>query len=190
MTSPVWQPGPPKVAGGFWIEGEYRWKKPFREFVLVQQAQNGDLRLPEIDGKILRHAGPVEVPQPVSWEELRMRNVIKHLRRWSELEPERCKLVQRKGTYEGDNWFKVGESFFRSDDPIQDPQDGWVLCGLIEAAIVERVWRVGQKVWDETGRWDVVIEPVRGRFFMKHATAPTKFEALLTAYVQALEAIK
>lgn len=61
MTNPVWQPGPPQVAGRFWIEwvqGGVR----LRGFILIQDS---DLKSPRKQKAILRHAGPVEIPQPV-----------------------------------------------------------------------------------------------------------------------------
>lgn len=63
MTNPIWQPGPPKVAGWFWME----WRKPSygQQFIQIRDL-NGMIWCPEINlSTITRHAGPVEIPQPV-----------------------------------------------------------------------------------------------------------------------------
>lgn len=64
MTNPVWQPGPPKVAGWFWVEyksdtlGIVKTIAQFRMYEKVYC-----VLFPT--NRILRHAGPVEIPEPV-----------------------------------------------------------------------------------------------------------------------------
>lgn len=118
-----------------------------------------------------------------------MQNVIELLRRWAELEPGRCSFDERTDgsvivIADRDHRFTVVQ--LNEENQIKSVGDGWTLCGAIEAAIQEREdWQLELK-GDFRG-WEIRIWV---RNVTRPVSAPTKLEALLAAYVQALEATR
>lgn len=122
-----------------------------------------------------------------------MQDVIDLLRRWAELEPERCWHETEDGLFVvpfGENYAVIvsdgsEEANFIGLGLPSLHRDA-TLCGAIEAAIVEREdWQLELK-GDFEG-WEIRIWV---RSVTRPVSAPTKLEAMLSAYVQALEAIK
>lgn len=121
--------------------------------------------------------------------------IIELLRRWSELEPEMLESVG-----ENDYSVRLGNrtiwiSCNRPTIGGLDVTDTVILCGAIEAAIVEREFRMmtmyGKSLQTFEFQWTVFIgDGTSGTCGQVKCIAPTKLEALLSAYVQALEAAK
>ncbi|MBX7219640.1 MAG: hypothetical protein K1Y36_06825 [Blastocatellia bacterium] len=119
--------------------------------------------------------------------------MIELLQKWAELEPERCR-IGGDTTQNGLSYFSVCGKRFPGNGRVT--QDGeWLLCGMIEAAIVEREgwWFISespQETGDGPGDWRVriFINGQDDEWYVDYA--PTKLPALLSAYVQALEKLK
>lgn len=119
-----------------------------------------------------------------------MQGVIDLLKKWAELEPSRVEIL----TVSTARWPEdIGQFYIqvqpddrrvlRIDEPFGFSTVA-TLCAVIEAAIVERKdWQLELK-GDFEG-WEIRIWV---RSVTRPVSAPTKLEALLPAYVQALEA--
>lgn len=69
LNCPVWQPGPPKEAGWFWIEWRNEYFHVKDDLVRVKTPYTTELYFDGLQPScIIRHAGPVAVPEPVEPE--------------------------------------------------------------------------------------------------------------------------
>lgn len=112
-----------------------------------------------------------------------MSELLSLLKCWAELEPERCQFYDERDitlAFPGFNELAVFPKMLKIS------QSQAIICGMIEAAIVEREdWQLELK-GDFEG-WEIRIWV---RSVTRPVSAPTKLEALLSAYVQALEATR